>query len=100
MHLMRLCLKNPVRGWQFGEGRTLQNTFLFVFRRLEMSETEKPTTGLRAIRVVQTAEPAPPKNKKENGHIGARFYKQATPNGVWTPNCIPKSVCQTSLGFP
>jgi cytochrome c len=73
---------NPVRGCLLVEKRAPQNNFLFVFRRPDVGKIAKPVIGSPGGGRFDNVEPPPPKNKKEIGMLGGRFYKQATPNGV------------------
>lgn len=74
---------NPVRGCLIIETTATLPNFLFVFRRREMRNPVIPTTRLRLCRRVETAEPPPPKNKKEIIFWATLLYQQATPNGVF-----------------
>jgi hypothetical protein len=59
----------------------LQLPFCFSAARVE--ENFQTSDSASNGEAAETVEPAPPKNKKENDRVGGRYYKQATPKGVF-----------------
>jgi len=80
--------QNPVRGYLFIVERAPESNILFVFRRRELRKFAKSAIGFRVVGSIETTDAVPPKNKKEDVQVGGRFYKQATPSGVWSDSYI------------
>jgi hypothetical protein len=56
---------NPARGCLFIGKGVLNNDFLFVFRRCELQKTSELAMQPRTYEDTETAEHAPPKNKRD-----------------------------------
>src|SRR5689334_8846272 len=83
--------KNPVRGCLLVEKRGPEDNFLFVFRRRGLGNFNPSAKSKPRARYHRLPHFVPPKNKKEIGKSGGRFYNQATPNRVKAQApCVPR----------